>query len=36
MGFKYARTVETGVTLAIENEETEVKVDLLPGLNVTA
>ena len=32
MGFKYARTVETGVTLAIENEETEVKVDLLPGV----
>lgn len=32
MGFKYARTVETGVTLAIENEETEVKIDLLPGV----
>ena len=32
MGMNYAKTVETGVTLAIENEETEVKVDLLPGV----
>lgn len=32
MGFNYTKTVETGVTLAVNNEETEVKVDLLPGI----
>lgn len=32
MGYNYAKTVETGVTIAVENEETEVKVDLLPGV----
>ncbi len=33
MGFNYAKTIETGVTLKLSDTNTEAKIDLLPSVN---